>query len=135
MKVESIDFDSKGHEEFITRDSILIEKVEKLYDATGKGSDEGSPALGSNAKVKAGKKATTRRRSLTKDEEEFRMDEDNKCGTERVSGLGAVSFDKSVIPISPVGAFGITEMGMRCLEVCLSSVHSICVDAAAQSTL
>lgn len=117
LKVESIDFDSRGHEEFIARHSILVEKVEKLYDVNGRGSEESSPVLGSNSKVKGGKKATMRRRSLTKEDDDFRMDEDNKCGTERVSGLGAVSFEKNVLPISPVGAFGITEMGMRCLEV------------------
>jgi hypothetical protein len=136
LRVESMEFDSRGHEEFVVRDAIVSEMVEKLYDTlsgnavSATGSDAGiesSPGIGGGGRGRGARRgsgaaggASTRRRSATKDEV---TSEEKSLGSERVQGMASVMFEKVVLPSSPVGSFGITEMGMRCLEVCrLSNV-------------
>ncbi|KAI5474835.1 LIM binding protein [Pseudohyphozyma bogoriensis] len=112
LKIEAIDFQSRGHEEYFAKESILYEQVEKFV-VEGRGGEEGvgggledSPTIGKKKKGAAitGVGAGTRRRSQTSKEEE---EESAK----------SVRFERRLLPISPVGSFGITEMGMRCLEI------------------
>lgn len=133
LRVESMEFDSRGHEEFVVRDAIVSEMVEKLYDTlsgnaiSATGSDAGLESIpvtgggGGGGRGRGGRRASgaaagaaTRRRSATKDEE---TSEEKGLGSERVQGMASVMFEKVVLPSTPVGSFGITEMGMRCLEV------------------
>lgn len=97
-----MEFDSRGHEELIAREAVVSERVEKFFESgeeagKGKGKKVG-PAM--------------RRRSSTKEE-----DEERPAWGEKTPGLGSVLYENHLLPASPVGSFGITEMGMRCLEV------------------
>lgn len=154
LKVESIDFNSKGHEEFILKDSIIKEKIEKLYDLsnssnTSPGSTTATstidPPSSTGKPGKIGKKAAAalaaaaaagstpatttpvvtgpgRRKSATTKElvenANFLVEE-RGLANERQSGIKGILYDTFLMPESPVGSFGVTEMGMRCLEVSL----------------
>lgn len=115
LKVEGMEFTSRGHEEFVERGRVVKERVEHLFDLIPT-SPPPSPTTTKRSKKPL---VGTRRRSQTnqKDEEEIKVEkEEEGLGTER-KGVGSVWFERALMPGSPVGSFGITEMGMRCLEV------------------
>ena len=137
LKIESIEFNSRGHDKFVGRDSIATERVERIYERRVDDEErerfereeeerqreedgEGRKRQKEKAK-KPG--ASTRRRSATRDSEDAAEDLKDRrpCPGSHLEqlapGLSTVRFDKHMLPVSPVGSFGITEMGMRCLEV------------------
>jgi hypothetical protein len=137
LRIESIDFDSRGHDEWFVKEGVVTEKVERLFDGAGVASGgEESPVLGGTKSKPGAKKngvtatgAMTRRKSAGKDDETgaTTADVDPTRGltlprsaplpTERVAGINALEYERHHLPKSGVGNFGITEMGMRCLEV------------------
>lgn len=129
LRVESIEFASRGHEEFLAREFVATERVERMFDTGVPEGEDGAEAAGKAAgkKDKAKKPgASTRRRSQTKESEDAEEKEaEIKRGMdERAGWISSVSYENHMLPISPVGSFGITEMGMRCLEVRLRVLPS-----------
>lgn len=156
LRIESMDFDARGHEEFVQREAIISERVERVYDLPGfaglgnlesdtmvEGGSEGSPTSagggkkgGSGAASFSG--ALTRRRSAVAEEGAGGGKEDPLRGhtlpksgggwqKERLGGLGSIEASKEFKAPSKVGSFGITEMGMRCLEVSLAPFFAFAV--------
>ncbi|KAK4055780.1 hypothetical protein OIV83_000327 [Microbotryomycetes sp. JL201] len=135
LRIESLDFDSRGHEEWVSRDAFVAEKVERLYDLPGYSYDEDEPAANHASSRTKTRKASggnagvlTRRRSgaggKLGDSEDHasptrghNLPKSASLPTERYPGLGSVSYQNVLAPSSKIGSFGITEMGMRCLEI------------------
>lgn len=145
-----MDFDARGHEEFVPREAVVRERVERFYDLEGfkglgvvgveEGSSghDGSPPLGHRKTSSSSEKNTgvlTRRRSaasssnvvdLTFNEDPTRGHKLPKSGgqwqKERLKGVGVWEGKREYLPEGKVGSFGITEMGMRCLEVSLLQI-------------
>ncbi|KAL8276478.1 hypothetical protein RQP46_011128 [Phenoliferia psychrophenolica] len=133
LRVESIEFTSRGHEEYVGREGIARERVERFYEKKLEGEEREKFEREEEERAREeeeerrkrerekGKKpgAATRRRSQTKESEEA---EEEKAEIKRglevpTPGMTAVRFERAIFPTSPVGSFGITEMGMRCLEI------------------
>ncbi|KAK4056521.1 hypothetical protein OIO90_002368 [Microbotryomycetes sp. JL221] len=140
LRIESMDFDSRSHEEYINRASVVTETVEKLYDLPGfngnvaiKDDEDDSVSIsGSGRKQRktsgSGGVLTRRRSGAGKPDSDDHMDDPTrgyrlpKSGKSlpqsRPPGIGSEQFVKLVrAPDSKIGSFGITEMGMRCLEI------------------
>ncbi|BGP00722.1 hypothetical protein RTG_01065 [Rhodotorula toruloides ATCC 204091] len=155
LRIESLEFDARGYEEFVSRHAM--EKVEQaLADAvtgakaSGSGEAGGKKAAkqeeekeheerrGSSGKGKKGqaKGMVTRRRSASAkveaDSDDIlpdergagtsKKDEDERKGSmdsvgQGEGGKGGKRSALVEVPLSSVGVFGVTEMGMRCLEI------------------
>lgn len=111
LRIESFEFNSRGHTELIARSLLREKKVEEVLIGAMK--VEAEPAS-PTTKTRPVRKQTTRRKSSTKGE-----DEEVKPVIEKAPAVIAAEFIKGILPPSPVGNFGVTEMGMRCLEVSL----------------
>lgn len=131
LKIESLAFESRGHEEMILREALVHERVERLYDTAEL---HGSSPPAAVVKGKPTKKMMgTRRKSQIEQEDQEKeaqreMEEAIaafKREGERPSARHGVTWDTAEAPPSPVGSFGIPEMGMRCLEVSLHVFLSI----------
>lgn len=148
LRIESVEFEARGHEEFASmQDAFVYERIERLFDlstpdeqaATHEG--EGSPPLGRGhrqGRRVSGSGVLTRRKSAGRvgvgasGDGDDPDSSDPKKGhvlpksapwpTERAPGLHGVVYEKMHPPAGIVGSFGITEMGMRCLEVSESLV-------------
>lgn len=114
LRLESMEFEARGQSEFIQRETLAEQGgVNRKTSITISSTSENSPATTdvkdspSRRKPPPKRGAATRRRTQAADEPIF---EQPKGSTAELAGLK--------IPPSPVGSFGITEMGMRCLEVC-----------------
>lgn len=115
LRVESLDFESRGHTEWVQREAIVQEELQHTTTVSTEQLDQPPTVLPTKRKASAGKKlgAGTRRKSQTKDEpvepvEAIAASEPSREG---------IRYAQVQLPTSPVGSFGITEMGMRCLEV------------------
>lgn len=109
LKIESIEFQSKHWDEVFVREMMAFEKVERmLAENAGGGGGGGDDDNNNNG---GGRPPLKRKRSATTDQVDFEQ---------RTNGLLPASIDKLVLPPPKVGSFGITEMGMRCLEVSLT---------------
>lgn len=159
LRIESLEFESRGHEEWIARgamESVLTSMVNEVAGAgpsersalsgallggvkTEEGAGGGSRGGKEKERPKSKKGNTretrgmvTRRRSASQkstidhpiedDSDENEEEEKSVRGEqgrkrelsneERLQQMRSVS-----MPVTPVGPFGVTEMGMRCLEV------------------
>lgn len=124
LRVESLSFESRGHTEYLPRESLIGDRSDRMDSETMSTSTpadtENSPSAAKRRAItKRGGGVGSRRRSQTKDEEEEQMPDGTKG-----SKFGENSYERS-LPVSPVGSFGITEMGMRCLEVSITLVFSL----------
>ena len=138
LKVESMQFSSRGHEEYIARNVVITDKVERLFenslpagnslDLTESPTIPNQPPPGTSKGRPVRRTAGGRMKSNSKEEIIIEDKEDVAVGlgTERLSSIAGVEFQRNVLPPSPVGSFGITEMGMRCLEASSFASRSRC---------
>ena len=134
LKVESMQFSSRGHEEYIARNVVITDKVERLFEHTTIPAENSldltdsptiphqPPPTGTSKGRPVRRTTGGRKKSNSKEEIVVEEKEDvpiGGLGTERSSNIEGVEYERNVLPPSPVGSFGITEMGMRCLEVSL----------------
>jgi len=127
LRIESLHFESSGREQFVSREAIVHERVERLVETGGgldaavkRKRDEEQDARdekeGSGKKGKRGSIGTRRKSQLAEEEEQEKRRRDG-WETERWDGLEGIAYDRLRIEDSEVGAFGLPEMGMRCLEI------------------
>jgi len=154
LRVESFEFESRGHEEWVVREAMEllppstpaignagIKEEESSGEKGGGRSRRSSNSVGGGGNQRKG--MTTRRRSASAREEQEQDHESNasssqpergeKDGKDDGNGTSQSSTTRddprrtatARIPSSSVGSFGVPEMGMRCLEVSNSSfTHS-----------
>jgi hypothetical protein len=119
LRLESLEFDSRGHSEFIQREALVDqeEKTRKASLAASNGSTTSTATTQETKESPTKRKpapkrgVSTRRRTQTQEEDE------SISVAQEVKGSVEDPTMSFTIPVSPVGSFGITEMGMRCLEV------------------
>ncbi|KDE05539.1 hypothetical protein MVLG_04130 [Microbotryum lychnidis-dioicae p1A1 Lamole] len=139
LRIESMDFESRGHEEWVVKDSVVDELIETFYDVDGEGGGISQYLKEEEARTTAQSRRssglmTTRRKSTNKDEAANGKNASMggpqstkghvlKPSTiewneeKRPPGLQTKFRKTSHSPSAGVGSFGITEMGMRCLEI------------------
>ena len=146
LRVESFEFESRGHEEWVVREAmellppstpavgnVGIKEEESSSEKGGGRSRRSSNSVGAGGNQRKG--MTTRRRSASAREEQEQDQESNASSSQPERGEkegekdGNANSQSSTsredprrgatarIPASSVGSFGVTEMGMRCLEV------------------
>ncbi|GAA5981955.1 hypothetical protein JCM11641_006810 [Rhodosporidiobolus odoratus] len=141
LRIESLEFESRGHEEWIVKEAMQA-MPDVSSEARKRASLSGALGIGNggDAKVedqdrprsKKGaappqKGMVTRRRSASarsearteEAEDEHSDDEERKVSADGLSSQEEKSSRSHAVrvPLTPVGTFGVTEMGMRCLEI------------------
>lgn len=109
--------------------SSPTKSVATLDDSVGKDGDEGAPLRRRTSKTQTRGMNTRRRSAATKSEQDVADDDDRSTLDDAGSRdakttpslqdrqLDLVNLVRARVAPSPVGSFGVTEMGMRCLEV------------------
>lgn len=124
LRLESMDFESRGHTEFIQREAIGSTSTSS--DGAGGSSSsgekntavEGSTTSGASVAESSDSPTGTKRKAFAKKGAAVAVaKKKTKMEDESDALIALAGGDKLLLPTSPVGTFGITEMGMRCLEV------------------
>lgn len=120
LKIESLQFDSRGHEEWIARDAVVSEQIERVLEglASGKEGQAVKKEVAAAAGGKKGAELRGRRKSTV-------VEDSKAVENAPVLEKERIILENHIMPASPVGSFGITEMGMRCLEVCFLSLSRL----------